>query len=435
MASRSRRRGRVGAALLAVGLVVAAGCDRSSSDAAPTAIADAGTKDAFAREVLTALEAATGPGKFTYDRERFALIGASGDGNVLFLANLFDEVTQAPPPERRERIARFVGIALRDKPVPPTLEAARAALLPIVRDRMYFEHLALLAEPGARTPPAALRVIAESLAIAPALDDADTIRPLATGDLEAWKVDFDAAMRPALENLRRKSVAAFESIGPGACESTWHDDYDGARMLLDDVLARCEVRGDVVVATPNRATLLVAGADDPTALAALADRIEVGLKAPRANAGRAYRRTAGVWAPFLPSGPPALARRFEAFELDAKGRDYAEQKEALERRLAKEKKDIFVAKFVIATSKSGASFSYGTWTRGVDTYLPVAEYVAFIDPERPKAEWFRGRARLADVRKLPAPAALRPLGTWPERLVTEGFPTPEELAKLVVKDD
>jgi hypothetical protein len=43
--------------------------------------------------------------------------------------------------------------------------------------------------------------------------------------------------------------------------------------------------------------------------------------------------------------------------------------------------DVFVASLVVATnSETGRLFSVAIWSPEVDTYLPEADYVAFVDP-------------------------------------------------------
>jgi hypothetical protein len=400
---------------------------REQVEPAPSASASGSgdaTPDPLVREVLAAMEGTPLAGKFHYETGPFELVAAGGR---VSLGNLRRELEAAPASERSARIQRFVR-ALNEPKTPPDFATARADVLPVVRDRYFFEQLPLMRRPNGLT--AAFQVVGENLAIAAAIDHPDGIATIAGETLAGWNTGLDQVMEVARENLRKRSAAPFASVAPGVCASTWNDDYDGARMLLPDVLARCRVKGDLVVAVPNRSLLLVTGADDPQALAAFADRLEEGAKAPRANATRAFRFTAGAWAPFSPKGPPELKRRFDHFELRARMGDYEEQRKLLQDKLLGEGKDIFVAKFVVFGDKGGEAWSVATWARGVTTYLPLSDSVILGDPSLPRDKSILGRYALKDLRRVVPASVLRPLGLWPERLATDGFPTAEQLAKL-----
>jgi hypothetical protein len=419
---------------LALALTAPLGChDRPGADVsheaithrgpvedAPSARASAGVEvpDALAREVLAALEATPLAGKFHYDAGRFELVAV---GVNVSLANLRIELDAAPAAERSGRIQRFVHAINEFNSDNVDFETARPDLVPVVRDRSYIEQFALT-----NTPGAAFQVVGENLAIAVAIDHKTSISTLGSSALAHWKTGFDQVMDVARENLRKASAKPFANVAPGVCASTWDDDYDGSRILLPEVLARCQVKGELVVAIPNRSLLLVTGADDPRALAVFADHLEEGAKSPRANATRAFRFTANTWSPFLPKGPPALERRFADFEIGARLAEYEQQKKLLEDKLAAEKKDIFVAAFSAFRANTGEAWSVATWARGVATYLPVTEYVIVGDPSLPQDKSILGRYALKDLRRVVPPSVLRPLGLWPERLATDGFPTADE---------
>jgi hypothetical protein len=58
-----------------------------------------------------------------------------------------------------------------------------------------------------------------------------------------------------MENLRSQSSEPLIPVAPGVCASGWRDSHAVSRMLLDEVVRRCKVRGDPVVFAPQRGLL------------------------------------------------------------------------------------------------------------------------------------------------------------------------------------
>src|SRR4029453_12819920 len=109
----------------------------------------------------------------------------------------------------------------------------------------------------------------------------------------------------------------------------WRDSYGVSRMLLDEVLRRCKVRGDPVVFAPQRDLLLITGAEDEDGLAQAAEIAQKAFQAPRSVDGRALRRTPQGWKPFLPAPRSKAWQTMHNLAVYSQGRDYADQKDRL----------------------------------------------------------------------------------------------------------
>lgn len=87
-----------------------------------------------------------------------------------------------------------------------------------------------------------------------------------------WNVAFDAAMRVAKDNLVLSSLDRWRPAGEGVFISPWGDGLDAARLCLPEIFRDVPLRGAPVAVAISPKQVMAAGADDPTALEALAAR-------------------------------------------------------------------------------------------------------------------------------------------------------------------
>ena len=161
----------------------------------------------------------------------------------MFLANFFDEYHALPPEQRDEVFARIARVRAMPE-LPKTLAEARANLLPVVRSRTFFEQVPLLMKsaPG-QTAAVAWKPLGGFLGVGLAFDEPDTLRYLGPGELARWGLSFEQALAMAVENLRPRSTEPLEQLAPGTCKAPWTDNYAASRVLLDEVVRRCPVKG------------------------------------------------------------------------------------------------------------------------------------------------------------------------------------------------
>ncbi|HLM46092.1 MAG TPA: hypothetical protein VK458_19635 [Myxococcaceae bacterium] len=385
-------------------------------------------RDAFARRAMDALRASGETRPIHYEADGFLLRLGDKDASTVFLANFFDEYLSGPPEQRDEVLARLARV--RDLPdMPETLAEARPNLLPVVRSRTFFEQLPLVmkSEPG-KPAPITWKPLGGFLGVGLAFDGPDTLRYLGPNELARWGVSFEQALGIAMGNLRPRSTEPLEQLAPGTCKAPWEDSYAASRMLLDEVVRRCKVRGEPVVVVPHRDLLLITGSEDEDGLRQVAEKSLRALMAPRALDGRAMCLTAKGWVPFMPERLSNAWGGLRKLELFTRARDYDEQTQRLEKLYEERGEDVFVAAFTPYQDEHGRSLSYAVWLKGVDTLLPRTEVIFFMDPALGEEAPPVAIGRWDEVAKEAGGLLLPVEGLYPERYRVKGFPSEEQLA-------
>jgi hypothetical protein len=232
-------------------------------------------------------------------------------------------------------------------------------------------------------------------------------------ELEAWGADFDVLLQRARTNLLLRGAGeGFKAVCPGLYRSTWEDGLDGSRMLLPGVLSTLPLQGRPVAVVPDRDTLLVAGSEDPRALARLLEgALDFVGQDPRSVNACPVKWDGFRWDPWEPgpdhSAAPLLARARRRRLLE----EYAGQKALLDRRHAQVGMDVLVAPFLLEKGPSGAVSSRTYLTPGAgEGWLPVADQVGLPGGGEDRTRWVpwsEFRQRLG--------CRLQPLGLFPER--------------------
>ncbi|WP_044180632.1 hypothetical protein [Hyalangium minutum] len=390
-------------------------------------------KDEYARKALEALREAGFTEPLTYDPERFQIQIPDGEGQqaqTIFLGNLYDEYRSAPP-ERREVVLRHITAMGRAPSSPISYTSARSSLMPVVRPRAYFSLLEIVdpKSPLGSPRPAEWRALGEVLSVAVVLDTPDAMKYLGQEQFQEWGITFDEALGVAMENLRSQSAEPLFPVAPGVCASGWRDSYGVSRLLLDEVVRRCKVRGDPVVFAPQRDLLLITGAEDEDGLAQAAEIALKAFQAPRSIDGRALRRTPQGWKPFLPAPQSKAWQPMRNLAVYSQGRDYADQTDRLRQQHEQLGVELFVADFVVSEEESGQAVSQAVWVKGLDTLLPRVDRIFFMDealgPKAPPVAVVRWEAVKRDMGAQLVPVE----GDYPERYRPQGFPSPEQIAR------
>ncbi|ATB43961.1 hypothetical protein CYFUS_009442 [Cystobacter fuscus] len=386
-------------------------------------------RESFAQKAIAALREAGETRPIRYDAEGFLLELGDKDPSTVFLGNFFDEYRATPPEQRHEVLGRLTHVRS-----PPTMPEAfadvRPHLMPVVRGRAFFERLRL--EVKGRKDLSTLlswKPLGGFLGVGLAFDGPDTLRYLGPDELRRWGVSFEEALTLALENLRQRSPESLERLAPGTCQAPWQDTYAASRLLLEEVVRRCPVRGEPVVLVPHRDLLLITGSDDEDGLSRVARMSLDALLAPRAQDGRALRLTSGTWVPFMPERLSNAWKDFRQLELFTQARDYDEQTQQLDKHYQGTGEDVFVAAFTPYQDEHGRSLSYAVWQKGMTTLLPRAELIFFVDPAQGERAAPVGVARWEDVAKVTGALGTPVEGLYPERYRVRDFPSDEQLAR------
>jgi uncharacterized protein YtpQ (UPF0354 family) len=366
-------------------------------------------------------------GHIAYQPEEFRLRGEGERSAALMLGNAYKEYCAADE-EKRERVlkhwVRNWFSLLRD--MPEDFEDVKPDLLPIVRSRSHFElnQLRSLVESG--TPISWPYVpLGEHFGVALVYDLPDAMRSIPQANLDAWGLTLYEALEFARENLA--SLPA-KFIGPqsgdGIYLSATGDNYDASRILSPELIGQFNLQGDPVAMIPNRDNLIVAGADDSEGLGAMLKMASEALEQLRPISSVAVRYDGHEWVPWLPEAAHPLYKQFRRFYFDTLGRDYAEQKELLDRLHAKTDQKLFVATFNVVQDPQGRLLSYAVWTESVESLLPQTDLVVFgrLDDEPAMVPWSKAMEIVGDL--------LVPLDIYPHRYCVREFPAAELLAAM-----
>ncbi|ATB29149.1 hypothetical protein [Melittangium boletus] len=383
----------------------------------------------FVQRALAALREAGEQRDIRYDEENFLFEIGDQDKSTLLLSDFFDEYLDASSPDERQDVLRRLAHVRFNPAVPESFSVARPKLVPVVRGRAFFEKMWLLmGRSDPRQAPVSFKVLGGFLAVGLALDGSDTLRYLGPEELGRWGVSFSQALSVAEENLRQRSADPLEPLAPGTCQSSWDDTHAASRLILEEVIRRCPVKGTPVVLAPHRDLLLITGSEDEDGLRRVGELALRAVLTPRSLDGRALRLTPGGWVPFMPERLSEAWADFRKLQLFTQARDYDEQLQRLEKHYQRKGEDYFVAAFTPYQDERGRSISYAVWQKGLTTLLPRSEVIFFMDPARGERGPPVGIARWEEVAKAAGDLLVRVPGIYPERYLARGFPSEEQLS-------
>jgi hypothetical protein len=313
--------------------------------------------------------------------------------------------------------------------LPESFADAKPDVLPVVRERAYFEW-----NPKANpSEPQLPHLHLDGHHAAGLVYDFPEVNvSLTEAILNKWGVTFQEAYDVALHNLREISrTAKFRRSPTGFYMGDYRDEYDPARLLLPELFADLDLCGDPVVMLPVKPVLLVTGADQVDGLAAMADYAWELTSLGPFWSGIPMRLVHGNWISYQPeAGHPAMPslRKLKVCSL---ARDYRWQKESLEETHRRDGHDVFVATFLALTDpRSNEPLSYCVWTEGSRSLLPRTDLVAFVRPflntpsttKHIMVRWDKAWEVVGHL--------MVPVDIDPQRYAVELFPNEQELERL-----
>jgi uncharacterized protein YtpQ (UPF0354 family) len=396
-------------------------------------------RDRFAQRVIEALRESGETGPIRYDADKFQLVlnpdVKSYDRVEMNLTNIYAEYRAAARSRKRDVVQRYVR-GTRGMEVPTGFAQVREHLVPRVRTRCYYANLPLHLQLRDAPPrPMVYRPLGEHLAVGLVVDQRDGIMEVFGDMLEEWGISVEEAFPLARDNLRRMSAGAFQSPVPGVYYSPWCDNHDASRLVLDDLVRDCEVKGDYVAMVPNRDTLLLTGSEDVAGLQAMLQVAEGVLRdKPRPMSGIPIRLRRGTWEPYAPDRFHPELEQYRYLRLQSQSQDYEGQKELLEELHDKTGEDVFVASFtMIQNNQTGALRSYCVWADGVRSLLPRTDQVLFMRMDEEANNSVLSRADWERVCEVVG-GRMHQTEDYPPRFLIESFPTAEELQRLGMEE-
>ncbi len=382
------------------------------------------SRDKFAKLVLKAFADLGVPMRFKYSKENFAL--ESADGETFNLHNFYAEYCRMNRAQRKEALYRWAMVQFETiAGIPDDVEEATPNLRPKLWMRWSLEqlrlHQALKGEEWKGSPVVS---VGTHLCLALVYDMPHAISSVPPDQLPKWGISFHDAMAAAKENLSNATVG-YGKIGDGFYTFVSGDNYDATRLVLLNHLQQLEVKGELIVAAPNRDSLFVTGSEDHEGLKVMFTFIKQAMAEPRPMCPIPMRLVGDQW--FDWDLPPSLPEynEWRHLQMQFLGEIYAEQKQLLEALHEKTETDVFVASFTgIVHQKTGRAMSYSVWGEGIPTLLPRTDVVFLgrADQSGFLVAWDQVEDIVGDL--------LEPTDNYPPRYSVTQFPTPDQMGRL-----
>ncbi|MEO7718214.1 MAG: hypothetical protein ABIY70_18580 [Capsulimonas sp.] len=384
----------------------------------------------FAAMMMAAAKAAGYSDALEFDPERFCLTPRGEGAVVMYLVNAYEEYRAALPWNRRGVIDRFARLYANLESVEKvSADTARTNLRARIRERIVFEHLALKSRiDGVTAIDTPYRVLGEHLTVEVVYDMPQAIRSVTRDQLAEWGMTFEEALSLGSQNLLTVAPPRFKTLRPGLYISEWRDNYDASRLPLPELVPALAVKGRHVAMVPSRDVLLVTGSEDPEGLAAMAKLAEEALRKPRPMSGFAFQLGAR-WETYLPDPNHSAYSALKLLAAQTMSQYYQQQTRSLNALHEKEGTDLFTAEYMAyRDKKTGIVTASASWSRGVDTLLPLADQILFSERDASGKIALIGAApwdRVAAVSGL-----LEPVEIYPPRFRARAFPTDAQLAEI-----
>lgn len=390
------------------------------------------TEAKFAKLLIEALRRAGDEHRYVHDEpEHHLTISRDGEEVGVFnLANLFGTYCGMAKKDRPEFIQHVCAAVVNRMDVPKDFEDVKPDLRPTVRSRSMLELLRLGAErDGGEYVEIPSMPLSEHLLVCLVYDLPKTMRFVKQQDLETWGVSLYEAMEVARQNLFENQPARYASVGDKFYIFETGDAYDGTRMLMLDMIRGLEVVGMPVALPISRDCLMITGSEDIDGQQMMVELAEKQLGRPRPLCSIPHVFNGDEWMQWKPSIDNPNHEKFRLLEMRHLGGEYAEQKQALEKWTERKGVDVFVATFS-GLQKDEKDLSFCVWSKGVASWLPKTDLVAFIDQETKQTQivlWDRTVAELGEM--------MEELDYYPPRWSVTEFPSKEQLETMATERD
>lgn len=333
------------------------------------------SREQLARELIRQISE-RGDAGWSYDPGEAALIHT--DDRKFFLHNAWREYSSASGNARRALVEKYVNVLLvSDNRIQELWEVAATRLYACIRSRHQLVSLEIECRGTSDGVPKPLsRPWRGDLDIVLMYDSGPSLSGVNADAASPWAQNLDDVFARAAENLSALDRPSWQDLGGGVFQLASDVSFEESFVLVPDVWSSLPVKGNPVVALPNRGVLLATGTDDAAALSRLVDEAQRSMQErPWPLSGTLFQRVNDDWQPFQPDSRMASAAH--TFELVALAITYAEQKQALEKHFERQGVDVFVAAFDFMQGDFGPDDvqSWCSWAEGVESLLPMTDVV------------------------------------------------------------
>ena len=368
--------------------------------------------DGFVKLILKELAKAGKPTDYAYDPKEQSL---SRGNTKMSLAGVYSSYCHASRAHRLAILNNYrAAMTATESPEDITFEQVRDQIVAGVREEAMLTSAGFFVksdQPTTMTGPAReplSRWFVRTLII----DHPGHMALVSSDQLKRWNLTFDEAFAIGLERLRQGTTPAFAEED-GVYTGTWKDDYDSSRILVPGLFDDLPIEGDPIVVLPNRLTLLVADSAKPESVRRMLTRAEEIVRSePRPHNPAPLRLHNGQIDDYVVSSDSPIFHAVQRAHGLAALMYYQDQQQLLESYYEKVGKDYHVAKCTLNQRDDGTYFSSTVWTKDVAALVPEADFVTFVDLDRPEgakvigmAPWEKAKAvmeaQMLDTRMAP----------------------------------
>lgn len=376
----------------------------------------------LAQRLLRALSAEEIP-NWTFDAERGAL--RHSGGSEISLHNLFLEYCASGVFGRAALIRKYADLSqAQSREIPALWVAAMKNIYPVVRSEFVETTIEIKCRAtGSKMDPVVLPM-AGDLRIRLVYDFGSFVTYVKGEDLLTWGKSPANVLEHAVANLGLLEKPAWVDSGLGFFCLASPMSYSESMLLLDSVVTALPFAPHAVFLPCNRGILLAADDRSERAVESMFTEASRCLHdEPWPMSATLCKRGSEGW---QQAEPPANAAAVaHSLFVQHRADFYASQKEELDALHETRNHDVFVANCSLLC-KENLWESYCVWTQGVESLLPVTDWIALL-PQEEGAQFIR--VYWQDVLEICGPR-MQPTSESPPRFLVNCFPTPTEWSAL-----
>jgi len=380
-----------------------------------------------------------------FDKDNFCLVLKDSAGTAVLTYNLgnFYGFYSEDPEKLEEIIAKIRQLNFSDLDW-TNYDKIAPLLMPAIRDRAAYElsWAELARDHGEAAGALVHSAVCDVLSLFPIVDVGLSQARIPSSQFDQWSVSFDEVFERAQQNLFDKTTELkFSAISdegtdkPSVFQSAWGDDYDAFRALAND-WSMLEVKGEQLFLLLTPSMFLVWGSEDKYGWDYALSKLAIAQDPENAHIRPlppfVLHRRDGKMAIYKPDSvlQPALHQDLKLHQAKYFMHVYDWQKNLLDSLPEIHDEGIFVANYVAVQSKDSQTASVCSWTEGVDSLLPKADFIIFIklDTDGDNGD-IVARARWDDAVAI-LPDQIEQKKYFPYRYETKGFPTAAQLQRL-----
>lgn len=345
--------------------------------------------EAFRARVLRVLSTTPNVTKYAAKQGEFAIeLTVEGESATTFyLTNLYAETREVDPDRLDDEIRAFVARMLvrRDDDDVSTWADAAPMLLPVLRASTFALVVELQGPVDAAKKPIR-RPFATGVTEHAVIDMPTRMMVVTRSQAKDWGASDEQVLRRARENAVSKLEPIVERYDGDVFIVTSNDTYESSRLLVPGFLSafRNRVKGTPIAIIPERAQCLVAGDADPSIVVRLLEYAEREWSASSRSISPAIYGLSDDdrVVPYVRAGNDDVAQRVRLAQLKLELREYAEQKNVLDKVHERDMIDLFVASHrAIRRNTDGRPLSLAVWTKDVDALLPVVDLLHVFEKD------------------------------------------------------